>query len=102
MKIAENHRFIVKGTSAPTIEVDLMFQAAYVRFRKARVAKTVGRPSQAMHLAVDLDESGEVIGIEAIGFSELRLDRLLKTAGVRTPAGMDLGKAAFRPVPSRV
>ena len=95
----ERHCFLVKSKSAPTVEVEMPSQAAYVRFKRAAVARTVARQAAELHLAVDLDKAGQVIGIEVVGFRELRLDRLIAKARVQTPPGMELGKAVFRMTP---
>ena len=95
----ERQMFVVHTSQPPVVEVDPEAGAVYVRFKRARVARTVSRPARTMHLAVDLDAQGEVIGIEAVGVDEFRLSRLLRMADVEAPR-VDLAEARFRPVPT--
>lgn len=94
----ERQTFLVHGTQPPVVELDADAGAVYVRFKRARVARTVARPARTMHLAVDLDIKGQVIGIEAVGFDEFRLGRLLRMADVTAP-DVDLSEARFRTAP---
>jgi uncharacterized protein YuzE len=61
------HVFLVKSKTPPIVELDVESQAAYVRFKKGVVARTVTHPDEHLHVAVDVDKSGEVIGIELVG-----------------------------------
>lgn len=98
----ERHEFLVKSKTAPIVELDMMAHAAYVRFKKGGVVRTIARQTEQMHLAVDVDKNGNVIGIEAVGFTELRLDKLIKKANVQMPPGLDLGKSVIRMTPCSV
>jgi uncharacterized protein YuzE len=93
----ERHRFAVRTSTPPTIEVDTEAEAIYVRFKKGKVAKTVPRESEEMHIAVDLDSKGEVIGIEAVGMSEFTLRTILEKALVDAPEDVDYSKARYVP-----
>ena len=92
----ERQTFMVKGAPATTIEVDTQVNAVYVRFKRAAVARTVARPSSMMHLAVDLDSRGEVIGIEAVGIKEFSLSFILHKASVKAP-NVDVSRARYVP-----
>ncbi|MGD0745607.1 MAG: DUF2283 domain-containing protein [Verrucomicrobiota bacterium] len=92
----EQHRFIVKGTNPPVIEVDSQARAVYVRFKRAAVAKTIPQESEHMLVAVDLDSRGEVVGIEAVGLQCFTLHALLKMASVKVP-NMDFSRAQYTP-----
>src|SRR4051794_28447432 len=94
-------KFIVKTTRPPVVEFDPEAMAAYVRFKRGKVARTIESPSPHMHVAVDLDASGEVLGIEAIGMSELVIERLLTAARVETPH-IDYSTARFVATPQLV
>ena len=94
---SERQTFVVHSSQPPVIEFDPDAGAVYVRFKRARVARTVARPSRTMHLAVDLDSQGEVIGIEAVGVDEFRLGKLLRMADVEAPE-VDFTEARFRSV----
>ncbi|HXP60099.1 MAG TPA: DUF2283 domain-containing protein [Dongiaceae bacterium] len=94
----ERQTFIVRTSQPPVVEIDPEAGAVYVRFKRGRIARTVARPARSMHLAVDLDSQGEVIGIEAVGIDEFRLTQLLRMADVQAPH-VDLAEARFRPAP---
>ena len=98
----EQHRFIVKSTTPPVIEVDSQARAVYVRFKRAMVAKTIPQESEHMAVAVDLDSRGEVIGIEAVGLQQFTLRAIMKMASVKVP-NMDFSRAQYtstEPVPA--
>ncbi len=90
------HTLIVKASRPPTIEVDSEACAIYIRFRHARVARTIPRETPGMHLAVDVDDKGAVIGIEAIGFKEMSLEAFLERADVQAP-NINLSQARIIP-----
>ncbi len=92
----ERHRFIVKGRPPTTIEVDSRAAAVYVRFKKAAVARTVPQTCSHMHVAVDLDAKGEVVGIEAVGITQFSLNLILEKASVRAPQ-VDFSRARYIP-----
>ena len=86
MKTPELHRFLVKSSRPPVVEIDSEAQAVYVRFTKAKVARTVDCGATAMHVAVDLDANGHVIGVEGIGMNLFNIEFILKQARVEAPA----------------
>jgi uncharacterized protein YuzE len=92
----ERHRFLVRAATPPIIEVDSQAEAIYIRFKKTAVAKTVSRPCQSMHLAVDLDSDGDVIGIEAVGVKQFTMQSILKKASVDAP-DIDYSRARYIP-----
>ena len=96
---SERQTFVVHSSQAPVVEFDPEAGAVSVRFKRARVARTVSRPARTMHLAVDLDAQGEVVGIEAVGLDEFRFGRLLRMADVQAP-DVDFSEARFRSVPA--
>jgi len=93
---SETHVFFVKSRTPPVIELDSEAQAIYVRFGRAKVAKTIGRQSHGMICAVDLDGAGNVVGIEAVGNAGMRLDKLFEVTNVSS-RNIDLSKATIRP-----
>ncbi len=95
----ERQTLVVHSSQAPVVEFDPEAGAVHVRFKRARVARTVARPARTMHLAVDLDAQREVIGIEAVGVDEFRLGKLLRMADVEAPK-VDFTEARFRSVPA--
>ena len=79
------HTFIVRGSQPLTVEVDTEAQAFYVRFKRAKVARTVPRETRGMHLAIDLDANDEVIGIESVGCGQMTIAKILQQASVQAP-----------------
>src|SRR5665213_1382491 len=74
--------FVVRATRIPIVEVDTEATAAYVRFSRAKVARTMpfgGKDSLAM---VDLDQRGQIIGIEFIGQKDFSIRELLRDTPV--------------------
>lgn len=55
-------RLIVKSSGAPTLEVDHEAGAAYLRFRRGKVARAVPRGGSGAFVSIDLDRSGDVLG----------------------------------------
>jgi uncharacterized protein YuzE len=92
----ERQHFIIKGAPATTVEVDTQVNAVYVRFKKTSVARTVAQPCAMMHVAVDLDSRGEVIGIEAVGIKEFSLSFVLQKASVKAP-DLDFSRTRYIP-----
>ena len=73
---------VVGTTRTPVVEVDTEATAAYVRFSRAKVARTMpfgGKHSLAM---VDVDQKGQIIGIEFIGQKDFGIRELLRDAPV--------------------
>jgi uncharacterized protein YuzE len=95
----EQHRFIVKSSTPPTVEVDSQARAVYVRFNRAAVAKTVSQKAEHSHIAIDLDSKGAVVGIEAVGISTFTLRAILKMASVKAP-NMDFSRTPAECVPA--
>ncbi|MFZ4779579.1 MAG: hypothetical protein ACOYM3_29815 [Terrimicrobiaceae bacterium] len=95
----EIQQFYVHSSTPPTIEVDTEAAAVYVRFKNAKVARTVPRPSGSMILAIDLDSKNEVIGIEAVGLKEFGIriiQNLIQKAEVKAPL-LDFRKVRYVP-----
>lgn len=90
----EQHRFVINGKSPPTIEVDSAAKAVYVRFKRAKVAKTVSQNAELSHVAIDLDENDDVIGIEAVGISSFSIYAILKAASVQAP-NVDFSRSQY-------
>jgi len=96
---SERHRFLIKSSTPPTIEADPQVRAIYIRFKNAPVAKTVGHPCESMHIAIDLDQKGDVIGIEAVGLDECSIHAVqlvLRKAAVEAP-NVEFSRARFVP-----
>ena len=70
--------FIIRTNRSPVVEVDTEATAAYVRFSRAKVVRTMpfgGKDTLAM---VDLDQKGYVIGIEFVGQKDFSIRELLR------------------------
>ena len=79
------------------VEIDSAAQAVYVRFKNAKVARTLDTGATSMHIAIDLDANNEVIGVEAIGLNQFNIEIVLKKARVEAPASV-LERARYIPV----
>ncbi len=78
------------------VEVDTEAAAVYVRFTRAKVARTISRPASNIQVAVDVDKNGEVIGVEAVGVREVQIGRILKMAAV-SALNVDFAEARYIP-----
>lgn len=76
---------LVKSPKPPTVEVDWDALAAYIRFRRAKVARTVQRPAEHCFVSVDFDRSGQVVGVEVVGETQIEIGKILEHAAVRAP-----------------
>jgi uncharacterized protein YuzE len=82
---ARHDVLLVESSTPPTVEVDFDAAAVYVRFRRSKVARTIVRPSGRCIVTVDLDKAGNVVGVEAIGETEVQIGRILRLASVEAP-----------------
>ena len=92
----ERHSLIVNSSAPPEIQVDTQAASVYIRFKKAVVARTVPLKFEHMHMAIDLDINGGVIGIESVGITEFSIEVLLKRADVKAP-NIDFSRARYVP-----
>jgi uncharacterized protein YuzE len=76
------------------VEWDSEADAVYVRFSRRAVARTVDQHAEKMHVAVDMDAQGELVGIEAVGTTRFTLRGILDAARVEAP-NVDLANARF-------
>src|SRR3954467_8139315 len=72
-------KFHIQSNEPPTVEIGSTSRSAYVRFRRAKIAKTTPLPGGGI-VNVDLDKDGRVIGIEFLGVREFNISLLLKRA----------------------
>jgi len=94
-------RFEVKRSlKPPIIEFDQSTGAWYVRFRNAKVAKTISEEKPGYIAAVDLDANGDVVGLELIGPMNFTLQWLKKVSPVDV-SGIDFDRATWAPAASR-
>jgi uncharacterized protein YuzE len=88
----------VTSANPPTIEFDPAARAVYVRFLRRAVKRTLERSGSGMIVTVDLDQKGEVVGVESIGFDTFSISQVLKAANVRAQ-NIDFSKAQMRATP---
>jgi len=69
----------------PTVEIDASVASVYVRFHKARIAKTIRHQPAWPIVTVDLDKNGEVVGVEFVGIRDFSIHQLLRKAAVHAP-----------------
>lgn len=75
--------FVVRTTRSPIVEVDTEATAAYVRFSRAKVARTMPFGAKHSLAMIDLDQKGHVIGIEFIGQKDFSIRELLRDGPVQ-------------------
>lgn len=77
----------IESSADPIIEWDEQCGAVYIRFkpRATKVVKTLDRSTRGQTITIDLDKNDEVIGIEAIPATEVRITNVLKIARVEAP-----------------
>ena len=78
MKTRHTDILVVRSKTPPTVEIDTEASAAYVRFKQAKVARTVRHGAKWPIVTFDLDARGEVVGIEFVGVKKFNLGYLLQ------------------------
>lgn len=58
---------LIKNGAIPTITLDSETKAAYIRFSKNKVAKTIDEVNGGTIVNIDIDSKGNVVGIELVG-----------------------------------
>ena|SRR5579872_7191016 len=74
--MSEINRLIVPTRGTPTIEIDHAAHSVYVRFKRAKVHKTLSDNRPHEILAIDVDSNGEIIGIELVGITDLTINQI--------------------------
>ena len=87
MKRNPSEIIIVKCKTPPTVEIDTEASAAYVRFKRTKIARTLRHGAKWPIVTVDLDVHGEVVGIEFVGVKKFNLGYLLKQVPLKAPSG---------------
>ena len=83
-----------KASGIPRVEFDLSVCAWYIRFKNAKVARTVSDDKPGVVAAIDLDERNQVIGVELLGVKEFSLNMLRKIRSIDT-SRVDFDRARF-------
>jgi len=78
-------RFDFQAKGSPVVEMDTEAGAAYVRFNRNPVAKTVVVEDEGFIITTDCDADGDVIGVEIIGVDEFTIDRLAELGHFEVP-----------------
>jgi uncharacterized protein YuzE len=85
MKTERKNIILVKSNTPPTVEIDTEARATYVRFKRAKVARTLRHGSKWPIVSMDLDAHGEIVGVEFVGVRKFNLDYLLKRVPLKAP-----------------
>lgn len=96
MKTKKRHTeiFVVRSKMPPTVEIDTEASAAYVRFKRARVARTLRQDSKWPIITIDLDAQGQVIGLEFVGVKKFNLAYLLQGIPIKA-SPQTLSRASY-------
>jgi uncharacterized protein YuzE len=86
MKTNGTDVLLVQTKSPPTVEIDTEAAAAYVRFKRTKVAKTLRHSSKWPIITIDLDSQGEVVGVEFVGVKKFNLNYLLSQTPIKAPS----------------
>ena len=94
---SETNIIRVDAKSAPLITLDSETGAVYIRFSRAKIAKTIEDGSGAHIVNIDTTANGKVVGVELIGvknFSITRAARILSERITGVPSLADAKLAA--------
>jgi uncharacterized protein YuzE len=86
MKTNHTDIIVVKCKVPPTVEIDTEASAAYVRFKRTKIVKTVRHRVKWPIVTLDLDSRGEVVGVEFVGVKKFNLDYLLRQVPLKAPS----------------
>jgi len=67
------------------VEIDTEAAAAYVRLKRAKVARTLRHGTGWPIVTIDLDARGGVVGVEFVGVKKFNLAYLLKEVPLKAP-----------------
>ena len=85
MRTGRKHIILVKANTPPTVEIDTEAGAAYVRFKRAKIARTLRHSSRWPIVTIDLNARGEVVGVEFVGVRRFNLGYLLRRVPLKAP-----------------
>jgi uncharacterized protein YuzE len=86
MKIRHTEVLVVRSKTPATVEIDTEASGAYVRFKQAKVARTLRHDTKRPIVTLDLDARGEAVGVEFVGVKKFNLSCLLKCAPLKASA----------------
>ena len=97
------HQLLVQAAKPPTVEIDSSSRSVYIRFKTAKVHKTISDDRVGAVLAVDLDGRGQIIGIELVGIRNLTIEEIRQNVpelkGVNFEKARLVSAAALRSEP---
>jgi uncharacterized protein YuzE len=94
MKSKRIDRWSVNITTAPTVQIDTEAGSAYVRFKRAKIARTLRHGSRWPIVTIDLDAHGQLVGLEFVGVKKFNLGYLLRRVRLKAPSAA-VGRANY-------
>ena len=91
--MSQLNQIVVRGAPI-SVEIDPACHSAYVRFKQARVEKTISDERTGGLSTIDLDSKGEVIGVELVHVKEFSISCIRHHLPERFKR-VDLDKARF-------
>ena|SRR2546425_4839541 len=86
MKAKHTNILFIRSKMPPTVEIDTEASAAYVRFKRTKVTRTFRHGSKWPLITIDLDQGGEVVGVEFVGVKKFNAGYLLQGVPIKAPA----------------
>ena len=86
MKTEHTDLIVVKCKTPPRVELDTEASAVYVRFTRARIARTLRHGMKWPIVTIDVDARGHVVGVEFVGVRKFNLGYLLKQMPLKAPS----------------
>jgi hypothetical protein len=80
----EINRLYAPAARSLTVEIDGSCHSVYIRFKRAKVHKTLSDDRKGAMLAIDLDARDEFVGIELVGIQSLSIAQIRR----RLPEGL--------------
>lgn len=80
------------------IEIDPTCHAAYIRFKAAKVHRTISETKPGPVMSIDLDKNGRVVGIELVGVKEFSIAAIRRRLPERF-RNINFDRAGFVPTP---
>src|ERR1700733_10879543 len=70
------NRLFAPATAKITVEIDPASYSAYIRFKHAKIHKTLSDNRHGAILAIDVDVHGGIVGIELVGIQHLSISQI--------------------------
>jgi len=100
-RLEMKNRIIIKNAPAPTLEIDPEAEAVYIRFSRAKVARTIAEdtPRRGAVVTTDLDAKNNLVGVEIVGVKEFSI-KAIRHALPEDYQKIDFERARFVPASS--